>query len=236
MILPPNAFKRRLRAGESQLGLWCTLPGGLNAEVLAGAGFDWVLFDTEHSPSDPIHVLAQLQAASAYPVSSLVRPAWNDPVLIKRMLDIGAPAILVPFVQNAQEARAAVAACRYPPAGIQDALDEDGVVPGRPDDRGRGPAREGLHLRDEARQLVRRVLGVEQDPVETRIAEDLGHDIAAEAAPEPDLRAAVGERRLERVPVQFHLVLLIDWLVLHRLIGTGWPRPRRRTGLRDYTP
>lgn len=53
-----------------------------------------------------------MQARTATPI---VRPAWNDPVLLKRLLDIGAQAVLVPFVQNAQQAAKAVAACRYPP-------------------------------------------------------------------------------------------------------------------------
>jgi 4-hydroxy-2-oxoheptanedioate aldolase len=119
MILPPNAFKRRLLAGESQVGLWCTLPGGFAAEAVAGAGFDWLLFDTEHSPSDPIDVLGQLQAAAPYPVATLVRPAWNDAVLIKRFLDAGAQTLLIPFVQSAAEAEAAVRAMRYPPRGVR---------------------------------------------------------------------------------------------------------------------
>ena len=71
------------------------------AELLAGAGFDWLLFDTEHSPADPITVLEQLQAAAAYPVSSVVRAAWNDTVLIKRFLDVGAQTLLLPYVQDA---------------------------------------------------------------------------------------------------------------------------------------
>ncbi len=119
MDLPENRFKRALAEARPQIGFWCTLPGGYAAEILAGAGFDWLLFDTEHSPSDPIAVLAQLQAAAAYQVSCVVRAAWNDPVLIKRFLDIGAQSLLIPYVQSAAEARAAVAAIRYPPAGIR---------------------------------------------------------------------------------------------------------------------
>ena len=119
MDLPLNRFKHALMEGRQQLGLWCSLPGGLVAEILAGAGYDWILFDTEHSPSDPITVLDQLQAAAAYPVSAVVRPAANDTVLIKRFLDVGAQTLLIPYVQNADEARAAVAATRYPPAGLR---------------------------------------------------------------------------------------------------------------------
>jgi 4-hydroxy-2-oxoheptanedioate aldolase len=119
MQVPTNRFKRRLQAGESQIGLWVTLPGGSVAEALAGAGFDWLLLDTEHSPADPITVLDQLQAIAPYPVSALVRPAWNDPVLIKRFLDVGAQTLLVPYVQTPEEAEAAVAATRYPPHGVR---------------------------------------------------------------------------------------------------------------------
>lgn len=119
MELPTNAFKRALREGRHQLGLWCSLPGPYVAEAVAGSGFDWLLFDTEHSPGDPLTVLAQLQAVAAYPVSAVVRPASNDVVLIKRFLDFGAQTLLIPYVQNAEEAKAAVAAVRYPPAGIR---------------------------------------------------------------------------------------------------------------------
>ncbi|NAZ37088.1 aldolase/citrate lyase family protein [Rubellimicrobium sp. CFH 75288] len=119
MDLPRNAFRRRLLEGEVQIGLWCSAPGSYTAEAMAGAGFDWLLFDTEHSPADPLTVLAPLQAAAAYPVSALVRPAWNDPVLIKRILDLGAQTLIVPYVQSAEEAEAAVRAMRYPPGGIR---------------------------------------------------------------------------------------------------------------------
>lgn len=119
MQLPENRFKRALAEGRPQIGFWCTLPGSTVAELLAGSGFDWVLFDTEHSPVDPVTVLPQLQAAAAYAVSSIVRPAWNDLVLIKRYLDVGAQSLLVPYVQSAEEARAAVAAIRYPPEGLR---------------------------------------------------------------------------------------------------------------------
>jgi 4-hydroxy-2-oxoheptanedioate aldolase len=119
MELPRNAFKHAIAQGRQQIGLWCTLPGSFAAEAVAGSGFDWLLFDTEHSPGDPITVLAQLQAVAAYPVSAVVRPASNDAVLIKRFLDLGAQTLLIPYVQSAAEAQAAVSAMRYPPAGIR---------------------------------------------------------------------------------------------------------------------
>ncbi|MDR2213785.1 MAG: 4-hydroxy-2-oxoheptanedioate aldolase [Pseudomonadales bacterium] len=119
MQLPRNHFKQALREGRAQIGLWCTLSSAYAAEALAGAGFDWLLIDTEHSPNDVLTVLPQLQALAAYPVSPVVRPASNDAVLIKRYLDIGAQTLLIPYVQNAAEAQAAVAALRYPPHGIR---------------------------------------------------------------------------------------------------------------------
>ena len=105
--------------GRQQIGLWNALPDPSVAELLAGAGFDWLLIDTEHAPADPITVLAQLQAVAPYPVSPVVRPATNDPVLIKRFLDIGVQSLLIPYVQTVAEAEQAVAAVRYPPRGIR---------------------------------------------------------------------------------------------------------------------
>ena len=119
MQLPPNRFKQRLLAGETQIGLWCTLSSPYAAEAVAGSGLDWLLIDTEHSPGGVETTLAQLQAVAAYPVSPIVRPAANDAVLIKKFLDIGAQTLLIPFVQSPEEAAAAVAAMRYAPAGIR---------------------------------------------------------------------------------------------------------------------
>lgn len=119
MTLPVNAFKRALAEGRQQIGLWNSLPGSLVAEVLAGCGYDWVVIDTEHSLTDIPDTLAMMQAMAPYPVSAVVRPASNDVVLIKRLLDLGAQTLLVPFVQNAVEARAAVASMRYAPRGVR---------------------------------------------------------------------------------------------------------------------
>lgn len=119
MDLPRNAFKHAIAEGRHQLGLWSSLPGAYTAEALAGCGYDWLLLDTEHSPGDPLTVLAQLQAVAAWSVNPIVRPASNDAVLIKRYLDFGVQTLLIPYVQSADEARAAVAAMRYPPAGIR---------------------------------------------------------------------------------------------------------------------
>jgi 4-hydroxy-2-oxoheptanedioate aldolase len=119
MDLPQNSFKRALKAGQPQIGLWSTLSSSYTVEVVAGAGFDWLLLDTEHSPSDLENLLTQLQAAAPYPAHAVVRVPWNEMVNMKRVLDIGAQSFLVPYVQNVEEARNAVAHTRYPPAGVR---------------------------------------------------------------------------------------------------------------------
>jgi 4-hydroxy-2-oxoheptanedioate aldolase len=119
MDLPQNAFKRALAAGQLQIGLWCSLASPIAAEIVADSGFDWLLIDSEHSPNEIPDLLAALQAVGRGTASPVVRPPWNDPVMIKRVLDIGAQTLLLPYVQNPDEARRAVAATRYPPAGIR---------------------------------------------------------------------------------------------------------------------
>jgi 4-hydroxy-2-oxoheptanedioate aldolase len=120
MDLPLNNFKRAIQAGRQQIGLWVALANAYSAEIVAGSGFDWLLVDGEHSPNDPPTVLPQLQAIAAYPATcAIVRPAWNDKVLIKRYLDIGVQTLLVPYVQTEEEALAAAAATRFPVAGVR---------------------------------------------------------------------------------------------------------------------
>ena len=119
MDLPKNEFKRALAAGRPLFGLWTSLSGSYAVEAVAGAGFDWLLLDQEHSPNDLESVLSQLQAAAAYSSHPVVRVPWNDMVTIKRYLDIGAQTLLIPQVNTAEEARAAVAYTRYPPDGLR---------------------------------------------------------------------------------------------------------------------
>jgi 4-hydroxy-2-oxoheptanedioate aldolase len=116
---PRNAFKQALASCQRQIGLWSGLCSPLVAEILAGAGFDWIVIDGEHAPNDISSLLAQLQAMRGGTAEPVFRVPWNDPVVIKRALDVGARSLLVPFVQNAEEARKAVAAARYPPLGIR---------------------------------------------------------------------------------------------------------------------
>lgn len=114
-----NAFKQALAKGERQVGLWSGLASPIVAEILAGAGFDWIVIDGEHGPNDITTLLPQLQAMRGGTAEPVFRVPWNDMVILKRALDVGARTLLVPFVQNAEEARRTVAATRYPPLGIR---------------------------------------------------------------------------------------------------------------------
>ena len=119
MQLPVNAFKAALARREPQIGLWLALASPYAAEVVATAGFDWLLVDGEHVPNNVQTVLAQLQALAPYPTSPIVRPVEHDPALIKQYLDIGVLTLLVPMVHSAAQAAEVVAATRYAPRGIR---------------------------------------------------------------------------------------------------------------------
>src|ERR1700674_4734805 len=110
MDLPKNHFKAALKANKPQIGLWASIPSNYTAEVIAGAGFDWILLDTEHTP---------LPALAPYPTTAIVRVPWNDMVTIKRYLDTGVQTLLVPQVNTVEEAKNAVAFTRFPTGGLR---------------------------------------------------------------------------------------------------------------------
>ena len=117
---PKNLFKAGLTAGQRQLGIWNTIGGNTVPELLGGSGFDWVLVDCEHAAIETVEVLPALQAIGQIPdTSAVVRVAANDPTLFKRVLDMGAQTLMVPTVQTADEAAAAVHAMRYGPNGMR---------------------------------------------------------------------------------------------------------------------
>lgn len=116
-----NAFRHLLRGAGAQppLGTWIMSASPLVAEAVGHAGFDWGVIDMEHTPLDLMGVVHLLQAVGNTKMVPLVRVPWNDAVIVKRVLDAGAHTLLFPFVQNADEARRAVAATRYPPEGVR---------------------------------------------------------------------------------------------------------------------
>lgn len=124
-----RALKVKMRRGEACLGAQIALIDPAVAEIFGRAGFDWLVIDTEHSPTNTIVVREMLQAAEHTPAVALARPLRLDPDEIRRFLDLGSPGVLCPFINNGDEARRLVQACRYPPAGI----------------RGWGPRRAGVY-------------------------------------------------------------------------------------------
>ena len=120
MELPKNNFKKNLINGVPQLGVWNSISGNSVPELLATFGFDWVLFDTEHAPVETVEVQSSLQSIAADEnVSAVVGPAANDPILIKRILDMGALTLLLPYIQSAREAEDAVSSVTYGPNGLR---------------------------------------------------------------------------------------------------------------------
>ncbi|MDD0812574.1 HpcH/HpaI aldolase/citrate lyase family protein [Curvibacter sp. RS43] len=117
--LPSNPLKQALKENRRQVGLWVTFAHQPIAEVLADAGFDWLLFDMEHSPTDLVDVGQQLLAVRGRPVAPIVRVPILDMGWIKRVLDAGAPNIMVPNIRNAAEAREAVSYTRFAPEGLR---------------------------------------------------------------------------------------------------------------------
>lgn len=114
-----NKFKQALRDRRAQIGFWQGLSSAYSAEICAEAGFDWLLFDGEHSPTDIPILLTQLQAVSATSAHAVGRPPVGVPWLIKQYLDLGFQSLLIPMVNNAHEAEGLVRACRYPPIGVR---------------------------------------------------------------------------------------------------------------------
>ena len=115
----PNRFRQDLLARKRLIGCWCSLANPVTTEVLGLAGFDWLLLDAEHAPNDVLSLIPQLMALKDSTSAPVVRPPWNDTVVIKRLLDAGFYNFLIPFVESAEEAQRAVAATRYPPAGVR---------------------------------------------------------------------------------------------------------------------
>lgn len=126
-------LKRKHACGETSVGIWMQLPSPIVAEIIAGAGYDWVVVDWEHSAFSPETLVHMLMAFNGSDTVPLIRVPWNDQVMIKQVLDMGWDGVVVPQVNTVDAARQAVAACRYPPVG----------------NRGFGPLRAGGYGRDE---------------------------------------------------------------------------------------
>lgn len=114
-----NPAKHALKDGKKLLGAWLQTASPFAAEIFSKAGLDVLIIDMEHGPNDILSLIEQLRAIQGFHSVPFVRAPWNDPVIIKRILDAGAYGVLIPSVSTVEEARAAVAACKYPPMGIR---------------------------------------------------------------------------------------------------------------------
>jgi 4-hydroxy-2-oxoheptanedioate aldolase len=124
-------LRAKLKAGQTCLGAWVTFSDPGVTELMGGSGYDFLLFDAEHAPLTLSVLEAQFMACKGSAATPIVRLAWNDMVVIKQVLDLGAAGVLVPMVNSAAEAERAVRACLYPPEGVR------GFAPRRPGDYGR---------------------------------------------------------------------------------------------------
>jgi len=131
-------FKAALGRGQACLGAQIALSDPVVAEIFGRAGFDWLVLDTEHAAQTTLTARAMLQATVASEAVLLLRPLKLDPDEIRRYLDLGSPGVMCPFINNGEEARLLVNACRYPPAGI----------------RGWAPRRAGVYGFDSAEYTV----------------------------------------------------------------------------------
>lgn len=114
-----NPLKAALGSGQLQIGIWCSLGSALTTEIVAGAGSDWILIDSEHSPNDLLTIMAQLQTVAAFAAEPIVRLPSDDTNLIKQVMDAGARNLMIPNVRTAEQARRIVAATRYAPHGVR---------------------------------------------------------------------------------------------------------------------
>ena len=114
-----NQFKQDMLERKKLIGCWAALGNPISTEILGLAGFDWLLLDGEHAINDVTTFVPQLMALKDSSSVPIVRPAWNDQVLIKRLLDIGFYNFLIPYVETVEQAKSAVAYTRYPPEGVR---------------------------------------------------------------------------------------------------------------------
>ncbi|WP_434778102.1 2-dehydro-3-deoxyglucarate aldolase [Neisseria sp. Ec49-e6-T10] len=114
-----NQLREDVLNRKTLIGCWAALGSPITTEILGYAGFDWLLLDGEHACNDVLTFIPQLMTLKDSVSQPIVRPAWNDFVLIKRLLDIGFYNFLIPFIETEEEAINAVRATRYPPDGIR---------------------------------------------------------------------------------------------------------------------
>ncbi|HWU61937.1 MAG TPA: 4-hydroxy-2-oxoheptanedioate aldolase [Ensifer sp.] len=119
MPAPINMFKKALKEGRLQLGLWQALTSPVTVEICGSAGYDWLLLDAEHAPNDLPLLVDQLRALKGSSSHPIVRPPIGEAWIIKQLLDIGAQTLLIPMVESGEQAQNLVRAMLYPPQGVR---------------------------------------------------------------------------------------------------------------------
>ena len=119
MDMPRNRFKHAIASDQLPIGTWLVSGAPSTAEAMGCAGFDFVVLDMEHTPVDMAQMVGILRTIEGTPAGVLTRLPWNDMVTVKRVLDAGAQSLMFPFIQNADDAKRAVAYTRYPPDGVR---------------------------------------------------------------------------------------------------------------------
>ena len=158
-----NQFIARIESGEPCLGTAITFSDPTVTEALCNV-LDFVWIETEHNPLSLEAVQGHIMATKSYPTTAIVRVRWNDPVLVKPMLDMGAEGIIVPMVRTADDVRQVVASCLYPPHGIR------GFGPRRPTNYGRMNSEEYCRLANES---IMPIVMIEQQKAVANIDEIL---------------------------------------------------------------
>lgn len=112
-------IRSRVQNRETVYGVWCSLVSSICGEIVAGAGYDWMLLDMEHAPGSPATLLRQLQAVAAFPTVPVVRLPMTDRGWCKWALDLGASGVVFPDIDSAARAEEAVSFMQYPPRGVR---------------------------------------------------------------------------------------------------------------------
>lgn len=160
-----NKAKWLLKERKKLAGAWLQTGSPITAEIFGKAGFDFIIVDMEHGPGDIMTLICQLQAISRYEPASFVRAPWNDFVAIKRILDTGVHGILVPYVNNREEAEKAVRACKYPLEGIR------GIAPSP---RAGGFGMDGTRYLENANEQIVVMVAVETPEAVNNIGDIVG--------------------------------------------------------------
>jgi 4-hydroxy-2-oxoheptanedioate aldolase len=209
-----NIVKEKLQRGEPSIGTWVAIGNPLVAEILAHAGFDWLTMDMEHNAIDIESLQNCFYAISTTDTVPFVRVPWNDPQILKRVLDIGAFGVVVPNVKTPEEAEMAVQACRYPPEGFRGVGSIRGRLYGGPDYFQKANEEIAVILMIEDTQAVRRIAEICNVPGidslfigPNDLAASLGVPVGYDN-PHPDHKAAVSQilqtGKRFNVPVGIH--------------------------------